>query len=194
MKCEEFFNKRLDRINAYLQSLKVDEFCSAVHVCSSSLSIAPLSVNDNGKCATCIQRIQPRKNAALQAVNRLLVHFTDLCTKADIPHCQEFVSEVIDEARMFVNEFDIEETCLAMGFCEQNAAHDIDDYEHAFVDEIGKQMCSTLGPFEALCQKVVQGDSKQVQTISLNATNIDDLFLQCEEDAVSATPGKLYLI
>lgn len=69
-----------------------------------------------------------------------------------------------------------------MGFCEQNAAHNIDDYEHAFVEEITKQVCSTLGPFETLCQQVVQGDSKQVQTINLNNINIDDFFATCEAE------------
>ncbi len=70
-----------------------------------------------------------------------------------------------------------------MGFCEQNAVHDIDNYERAFVEEIGKQVCPTLGQFETLCQQVVQGDSKQVQAISPDDISIDDFLQPCEEKA-----------
>jgi hypothetical protein len=180
-KCGQFFTKRLDTINVYLQSLKPDSFCSTVHLCASSSLTVLSPVNDGGECVTCVQRLQPRKDAATQAVNRLSVYFTELCAKSSIPQCQQMVAEVATAARLFIDEFDVQETCLAMGFCGQNAAHDIDDYEHAFVEEIGNQVCSTMGPFATLCQLVVQGDSKQVQIVSLNATNIDDFFRDCEE-------------
>jgi hypothetical protein len=181
-KFEQTFNKQLNTIKSYLHSLKHDELCSAVHHCPLLSSPVLVSINGHGECAICIQRLQPRKDAAIQAVNRLSDYFTDLCSKLDMPQCQQFVSEMVTESRSFINEFDVQGTCLAMGFCEQNAAHDIDEYEHAFVEEIGKEVCSMLGPFEALCQQVIQGNSKQAQTVSLNVTNFLDPFLRCEEE------------
>jgi hypothetical protein len=182
-------------INVYLHLLKPDEFCSAIRLCSSSSSAVIFPNNGGGECTTCIQHLQPRKDAAIQAINRLSVYFTERCADWGIPQCQQFVSEVLTEFSSFINEFDVQGTCQTMGFCGQNAAHDIDDYEHAFVDEIGKNVCSTLGPFETLCQQVVQGNSNQVQTISLSATSIDDFFQDCdektdEENTVAATTGK----
>jgi hypothetical protein len=177
--------------------LKQDEFCSKAHLCSVPSSLALVRINGGEKCAKCVQRLQPRKDAATQAVNRLSVYFTDLCPKLDMPQCSQFVSDVVTEALLFINEFDVQGTCMAMGFCEQNAAHDIDEYEHAFIEEIGKEVCSTLGPFEALCQQVIRGDSKQIQTVSLDVTNVQDVLLRCDEktdegNAVAATTGEYY--
>ena len=59
---------------------------------------------------------------------------------------------------------------LLWAFVDRMSLHNIDDYEHAFIDEIGTNVCPMLGPFEALCQQVVHGDGKQVQAVSLNAT------------------------
>jgi hypothetical protein len=184
-KCKESFNQHFDTIDTYLHSLKPDGFCSEVHRCS---------FNSEEKCTACAQRLQPRKDAALEAVNRFVIYFTDLCTKSDNPQCQQFIFDVITEARSFINEFDVQGTCLSMGFCGQNATHDIEDYEHAF-SEIGKEMCSLVAPFETLCQQVVQGNIKQVQTLSLIGTNIEDFFMQCEDktdeqSAVTATPDQ----
>jgi hypothetical protein len=84
---------------------------------------------------------------------------------------------------------------MAMGLCGRNATYDVDDYEHAFVEEMTKEVCSTLGPFDALCQQVVQGNSKQLKTVTIDTTNINDLFTNCEEqvneeNAVANTTGE----
>lgn len=182
-------------INAYLNQLKPDAFCSAIHICSLSSSVVLSFSNSGEDCAICTQHLQPRKDAAIQAVKRLSDYFTDRCAEWDMPDCQQFFSEVLVEVSSYINEFDVKSTCLTMGFCGQNAAHDIGDYENAFVDEISKNVCSTLGPFETLCQQVVQGNSKQVQTVSINAIDINDFFQPCdEENAVAATTGECSFI
>jgi len=175
--------------------LKPDGFCSAARLCSFSSSAVIFPNNGGGECTTCIPHRQPRKDAAIQAINRLSVYFTDRCAEWRIPECQQFFSEVLTEVSSFINEFDVQDTCLTMGFCGQNAAHDVDDYEHAFVDDIGKNVCPTLGPFETLCQQVVQGNSNEVQTVSLTATDVENFFLNCdektdEENAVAAPAGE----
>jgi hypothetical protein len=175
-----------------LDSLTADKFCSAAHLCSSSSSVILVSAKDGEECATCVQRLQPRKDAATQVIDRLSAYFTDLCKKTETVQCQEFVSEVMTEARSFINDFHVQDTCKAMGFCGPNATYDVDNYEHAFVEEIGKEVCSMLGPFDELCQQVVQGNSKQVQTVSLNATSIHEFFTRCEKETPeeNATAGK----
>ena len=122
VKCEEFFKKQRDIISGYLHSLKPDRFCSEVRHCSSSSPDTLHPVNNREECVTCVQRLQPRKDAATRVVDQLSAYFTDHCAKVNIPQCQQFVSEMVTEARSFISEFDVEGTCLAMGFCGQNVA------------------------------------------------------------------------
>ena len=47
-------------------------------------------------------------------------------------------------------------------------------YEQVLVDELDKNICSTLGPFETLCKQVIRGNRKQIETVKINY-NIKDL-------------------
>lgn len=49
-----------------------------------------------------------------------------------------------------------------------------DAYEKQMEDEIEKNICSTLGPFQSLCKQVIRGNRKQIQTVKINY-NIKDL-------------------
>ena len=51
---------------------------------------------------------------------------------------------------------------------------DFDKYEKYLEDEIDKNVCSTLGPFETLCKQMIRGNRKQIQTVKINY-NIKDL-------------------
>ena len=103
--CAEFFNNRIDSIKTYLDSIKPDEFCSTIHLCSASSSI--IRNEDNNQCAPCVQRFQSRKDAALQAVNHFSAHLSIQCATMDIADCSQLVSEMINEAVTFINEFQL---------------------------------------------------------------------------------------
>ena len=165
--------------------MKPDEFCSKAGLCSVN--------NIDESCATCVQYLQQRKDAAALAAKRVSAYFTDRCTEWNIPDCQQFFSEVLIEVTSYINELDVQGTCQTMGFCGKNAVKDVEDYERAFVDDISKNICPTLGPFEALCQQVVQGNSKLVQTITINPISVNDFLQSCdEENTAAAAPGKFY--
>lgn len=68
-----------------------------------------------------------------------------------------------------------QQICNSIGFCSTNENEmDFDVYEKYLEDEIDKNICSTLGPFESLCKQVIQGNRKQIQTVKINY-NIKDL-------------------
>ncbi|CAF1264556.1 unnamed protein product [Adineta steineri] len=180
-KCEEYFNELIDTFKTYLNSLIPNQVCTAMHQCFSSPPIILIPANVTGDCTVCVKFLQPRKDAALQAIDRLSTYFTDLYIKLNMPQYQQLVSEITTEARLFINEFNVQDTCMIMGLCEPNAIQNVNDYEQAFVQEIGKKLCSTLGPFDALCQQIVEGNVKQVQMISINATSIGEFFTDFEE-------------
>jgi hypothetical protein len=76
-----------------------------------------------------------------------------------------------------VKNFDPKQTCTIIGFCSTNAKQDeidFDTFEKYLEDEIDKNICSTLGPFESLCKQVIRGNRKQIETIHINY-NIKDL-------------------
>ena len=99
----------------------------------------------------------------------------------DIADCSQLVSEMINEAVTFINEFQLEEACLAMGLCGESAADNLDKYERAFVEETKSEICSTMGPMQAICEQVVRGDITEMPAFNFNVTSANDLFLQCEE-------------
>ena len=91
------------------------------------------------------------------------------------------VVELFNEARTFVDEFQNEEACLAMGLCGDDAGDDLDTYERAFVEKTNQEMCSTMGPLEAICQAVVRGDIQQVQGMDFDMVEARDLLMDCGE-------------
>jgi hypothetical protein len=164
---ERFLSEERTSIHGYLQTLKSAEFCTEVRLCA---------VNIDGQCQSCVQRFQSRKDAAMNAIDRLLA------SQANIFPNQQFLSEILNEVRTSINEFDLEETCSAMGLCGDNAIENINNYEAVFVEEISNGICSMLSPLDTLCQQIIQGHSTNIQTINLNSNDLYESFNRCEMD------------
>ncbi|UJR19941.1 hypothetical protein I4U23_023073 [Adineta vaga] len=171
--CQEMFNKQFNTMNNYLHSMKADEFCAVNHHCSSNME---------EKCTACVQRFQPRKDAARKVIDRLTSYLPSLCTKSNVTQCLQFVAGVTADIRFLMDEFDVKNTCQTMGFCEQNAAYHLDDYDQAYINIMNKEICPMLGPFQKLCQQIVQGDSIKMETISFSTASIQDFFARCEDN------------
>ena len=65
-----------------------------------------------------------------------------------------------------------------MGLCGESAVDNLDKYERAFVEETKSEICSTMGPVEAICEQLVRGTSVEMPAFNFNVTNANDLFLQ----------------
>ncbi|CAF3355329.1 unnamed protein product [Rotaria socialis] len=160
--CRELFNQQFDNLKSYVDGINPEQFCQNIHLCS---------VSSVGKCSTCVERLQLRKDAISQASDRLTGHFRDLCQQNADKQCQLYVQQVHDLVQLSLEEFDLTETCTAMGFCTtENSEKDLgfDQYEKNVENEIVKNICSTLGPFETLCKSIIHGDTKQIQELKIN--------------------------
>jgi hypothetical protein len=151
-------NQRFDNLKSYLDKIDPEEFCQTIHLCSVSLT---------NTCSTCIESLQLRKDGFLQAIDRLAGYFNDLCQQHAKKQCQIYVNQLHDSIQKSIEEFNPKETCNSIGFCSNDEA-DFDQYGKYLVDEIEKNICSTLGPFEILCKHVIKGDTKQIQTLKMN--------------------------
>ncbi|CAF0969540.1 unnamed protein product [Rotaria sordida] len=162
-RCQNLINQRFNNLKSYLNNINPEQFCQSIHLCSISL---------NNKCSTCIERLQLRKDGILQAIDRLTGYFRDLCQKhAETKQCQIYIQQIHDLIQISFEEFDPKETCNLIGFCTTDGTENkmnFDKYEKDLVDEIDKNICSTLGPFEILCKSVIHGDTKQIQKLKIN--------------------------
>ena len=129
-----------------------------MHLCSVSLT---------DTCSKCIENLQLKKDGMLQAIDRLAGYFNDLCQEYSDKECQAYVKETKNSIQKSIEEFNPQQTCNSIGFCSTDES-DFDQYKQSIDDEIEKSICSTLGPFETLCKLVVQGDTKQIQTLKIN--------------------------
>ncbi len=140
-------------------------------------------VVETDKCSVCVERLQSRKEGVLQAIIRVAAYFDDICQRFNNKQCQVFVKQIQNSFEESVRNFDPKQTCISIGFCSTTKAaneFDFDAYEKFLVNEIEKNVCSTLGPFESLCKQVIQGNRKQIQTVKINY-NIKDLMQIGEE-------------
>ena len=151
-------------MEVYLESVDPTQFCMC--------SVSPVP-----QCDDCVQRFQSRKEAALEAIDRLSV------SQMNIFPNQQFLPELLNEMRSAINAFDLPEACTAMGLCGESTTQDIDNYEAAFVEETSQGFCSMLGPLSTLCQQVIQGHSVDIQGINLNANDLDETFATCDMGA-----------
>ena len=161
--CRDYYNRRYNDLKASIDQIDAQQFCQNIHLCS---------IQSNEPCGTCVERLDGRKDAFVQAIDRLAGYFNDLCQKhADDKSCQTYVQEMKKFIQRSISYFDSNEACTSMGFCGADSTTttmDIDQYLQSVEDDIQENICSTLGPFEALCQAVVQGDTEQIQTLEMN--------------------------
>jgi hypothetical protein len=125
----------------------------------------------------CVERLQTRKDGILRAMDRVASYFDDVCQRFGVKQCQVFVKQIQESVEQSVKNFDPKQTCTMIGFCStivDNNQMDFETYEKFLVDEVDKNICSTLGPFESLCKQVIRGNTKQIQTVKMNY-NIKDL-------------------
>ncbi|CAF1319414.1 unnamed protein product [Adineta ricciae] len=161
--CQKYINQRYDILKSYVDKIDPEQFCQSIRLCSA--------VTATNVCSTCINRLQLRKDAASQAVDRLAGYFNDQCQRFAQKQCQIYVKEVHDSIQKSIEEFDPKATCTVIGFCESMG----NELEMNFVErelslqaDIEQNICSKLGPFETLCKSVIQGDSKQIQALKLD--------------------------
>jgi hypothetical protein len=134
-------------------------------------------------CSTCNQRLELKKDGILQAIDRLAGYFNDLCQKYAEKQCQIYVKQIKDSIQKSIEEFDTKQTCTSIGFCTTDGIEkemNFNQYEKYLEDEIEKNICSILGPFETLCQDVIHGNTKQIQALKMNY-DIKDLMQIGEE-------------
>ncbi len=168
--CQDFYNKQFDNIKSYLNNIDPTQFCQNIHLCSTSLIIIRTD-----KCSICVERLQLRKEGILQGITRVASYFDDICQRFVGKQCQIFVKQIQNSFEESVKNFDPKETCTAIGFCSIKPTEmDFIQYEKYLEDEIDKNVCSTLGPFETLCKQIIHGNRKQIQTAKINF-NIKDL-------------------
>jgi len=178
--CRGFYNKQFDNIKSYLNNIDPNQFCQTIHLCSTS-SVIVIQTDD--KCSTCIERLESRKQGALQAVTRVAAYFDDICQRFANKQCQVFIKQIQDSFEESIQSFDPKQTCTSIGFCsttKNDNQIDFDTYEKFLENEIDKNICLTLGPFQSLCKHVIQGNRKQIQTVKINY-NIKDLMEIGEE-------------
>jgi hypothetical protein len=125
----------------------------------------------------CVERLQTRKDGILRAMDRVASYFDDVCQRFGVKQCQVFVKQIQESVEQSVKNFDPKQTCTMIGFCStivDDNQMDFEAYEKFLIDEVDKNICSTLGPFKSLCKQVIRGDTKQIQTVKMNY-NIKDL-------------------
>ncbi len=170
-KCRDFFNHQFDSLNAYIDTIDPNQFCQTLHLCTTTAII------ETDACSTCVDRLQSKKEGIVQAVDRLAAYFDDLCQRFANKQCQTFIKQIQTSVETSLQNVDPKQMCTLFGFCSTgNDAHQMnfDAYEKYLEDELDKNVCSTLGPFESLCKQVIRGNRKQVQTVKINF-NIKDL-------------------
>lgn len=107
----------------------------------------------------------------------MAAYFDDICQRFELKPCQVFVQQLQQSVEKMLNAVDPRETCRQIGFCStavEASQATFEQYEKYLVDEVEKEICSTLGPFESLCQQMLRGNSEQIQTVKINY-NIRDL-------------------
>jgi hypothetical protein len=172
--CRDFFNQRFNNLTSYINEIDPEKFCQSLHLCSLALI---------DTCSTCIQRLDVRKDGFLQGIDRLSGYFNDLCQKYSGKKCQKYVNKLKDLYQQSIKEFDTKQICSSIGFCEiygNENEIDLNEYENYLEDQIEKNICSILGPFEILCQNIIKGNTKQIQELKMNY-NIGDLMKIGEE-------------
>lgn len=164
-------NQRFDNLTSYLKQIDPEQVCRNLHLCS-------IAVTDT--CGICIQRFDERKDGILQAIDRLAGYFTDLCQKYGEKQCQIYVKEIKDSIVQSIEDFNSNDVCNSIGFCSIDIKMNFDDYEKYLENEIKTNICSTLGPFEVLCEDVIHGNTEDIQSLKMNY-DIEDLMKIGEE-------------
>ena len=160
--CRDYYNQRYNDLKAYIDQIDPEKFCQNIHLCS---------VGSSNICETCVERLDGRKDVFVQAIDRLTGYFSDLCQKYADKTCQTYVQEMKQTIQESVTELDSNQTCTMMGFCGTDPTGEntnFDEYQASVEDDIEKNICSTLGSFEALCKAVIRGDTEQIQRLELN--------------------------
>ena len=167
--CRDYYNQRFDNLKSYINNIDAQQFCQNIRLCATAHSVI-----QGDKCATCVDRLQQRKDGILRGIDRVASYFDDLCHRFAGEQCQVFVKQIQNSFEQSVRDFDPKQTCTAIGFCGANTAMDFGKFEKYLEEEFDKNVCSTLGPFESLCKQMIRGNRKQVETIKINY-NIKDL-------------------
>ena len=167
--CRDFYNRRFDNLKSYVDSIDPTQFCQNIRLCASSHRMT-----GTDKCTTCVERLQQRKDSILRGIDRVANYFDDLCQRFAGQQCQVFVKQIQNSFEESVKQFDPKQTCSAIGFCSSTSNMDFEKFEKFLEDELDKNVCSTLGPFETLCKQMIRGNRKQIETTKINY-NIRDL-------------------
>lgn len=185
--CKAFYDQRFERMKNYINSIDADLFCQSVHLCASkSQSQSKIIIDELNQCTTCINYFDQRKENLEQGVNRLIPYLKDLCQRYSLKQCDDVLQGLQQNILPTVKNLQSKQVCSELGFCSlsaENGAMSFDYYRKAIEDELEEKICSSLGPFESLCQQVLHGNRKQVQTVKIN-DNIRDL-LHIGEDKTS---------
>ncbi|CAF1001411.1 unnamed protein product [Adineta ricciae] len=167
--CRDFYNRRFDNLKSYIDSIDPTQFCQNIRLCASSHRMT-----ETDKCTACVERLQQRKDGILRGIDRVANYFDDLCQRFAGQQCQVFVKQMQNSFEESVRQFDPKQTCSAIGFCSSTSNMDFNKFEKFLEDELDKNVCSTLGPFETLCKQMIRGNRKQIETTKINY-NIRDL-------------------
>ncbi|CAF3793085.1 unnamed protein product [Rotaria sp. Silwood1] len=170
--CRDYYNQRFNNIKSYINNINADQFCQSLHLCSTSLIII-----HTDQCSKCLESLQSRKVTLLHALDRIVSYFDDICQRFAGKQCQIFLKQIQDSFQKSIENFDPKQTCHIIGFCSiKNIPDEIDfdKYEKYLEDEIDKNICSILGPFETLCKQTIHNNRKQIETVKINY-NIKDL-------------------
>jgi hypothetical protein len=135
------------------------------------------TTKDTERCSTCVDRLTSRRESLLRGVTRVTAYFDDICQRFELKPCQMFVQQLQQSVEKMINAVDPRETCRQIGFCStvvEPSQATFEQFETYLVDEVEKEICATLGPFESLCKQILRGNSEQIQTVKINY-NLRDL-------------------
>ena len=184
--CKAFYDQRFERAKTYINSIDVNLYCQAIHLCASKSQSAAIITDELNQCTTCITYFDQRKENLEQGVNRLIPYLKDLCQRYNLKQCDDVLQGLQESIVPAVKQWQGKQICNQLGFCslsDDNGAMSFDYYRKAIEDELEDKICASLGPFESLCKQVLRGNHKQVQTVKIN-DNIRDL-LHIGEDKTS---------
>ncbi|CAF3821446.1 unnamed protein product, partial [Rotaria sordida] len=170
--CRDYLNQRFNNIKSYINNINADQFCQSIHLCSTSLIVI-----QTDQCSKCVESLQLRKDSILHALDRIVSYFDDICQRFAGKQCQIFIKQIQDSFEKSIKNFDPKQTCHLIGFCSETNVKqeiDFDKYEKYLEDDIDKNICSILGPFETLCKQTIRANRKQIETVKINY-NIKDL-------------------
>lgn len=181
-KCQDHYNKLYEAVKAYVNSIDADQFCQSLHFCSSRPLIQQLNGNNNKgpQCDKCIQRLDERKQVLRQGIERMTNYLSTLCQRFELKQCQVFLQQLQDYSDTTINTWNTQDICTHIGFCSTTDKSDhtdepsFDQYEKYLKDELETTICTQLGPFQAWCKQILNGNREQVLTVKIN-DNLRDL-------------------